>query len=335
MLGSVTLFIKNLCLLLADIGPYFLIGLFVAGVVRVYLPQESLRQHLGGRGLAAIFKAALLGLPLPLCSCGVLPVAISLYRHGAGLPATLAFLVATPQTGADAILITLGLFGPVFTLAYALSALLAGVFAGLMARVFLHHAPSLSASCQCAVQEKEPGRGLREIVWYAYGDLLRELSRPLALGLVLGALLVTLFPPGFLGQIVPRGPWQYLILLAASIPLYMCSTGSLPLAYGLYLQGFSPGSLLVFLMTGPATNVTSMTIIKKVLGNRLYLLCLVVFALVAGVLLDLASVKLPFGPPPPRAEDVHPFKVVGGVILAFLLLYHLLRPFFGGDCQEC
>ncbi|NPB10026.1 MAG: hypothetical protein GXO17_06685, partial [Thermodesulfobacteria bacterium] len=99
-----------------------------------------------------------------------------------------------------------------------------------------------------------------------------------------------------------------------------------------------PGSLLVFLMTGPATNVTSMTIIKKVLGNRLfglYLLCLVVFALVAGVLLDLASVKLPFGPPPPRAEDVHPFKVVGGVILAFLLLYHLLRPFFGGDCQEC
>ncbi len=338
MLGPVTLFIKNLCLLLAEIGPYFLIGLFVAGLVRVYLPQEKLRRHLGGRGWAAVFKAAALGLPLPLCSCGVLPVAISLYRHGASLPATLAFLVATPQTGADAILITLGLFGPLFTLAYALAALLAGVFSGLMARLLFAPQAAVSSACECLTCLGEVGRGLRQIVWYAYGDLLRELSRPLTVGLLLGALLVSLFPPGFLGELVPRGPLQYLVLLTAGVPLYMCSTGSVPLAYGLYLQGFSPGSLLVFLMTGPATNVTSLTVIRKVFGGRLfwvYLLSLILFALAAGVLLDLVSLKLPFKAPSPATEGVHPLKVVGGVILAFLLCYHLLRPFFGDECREC
>ncbi len=337
ILGPLTHFIKSLCLLLADIGPYFLIGLFVAGLVRVYLPQEKLRVHLGGRGWQAILKAAALGLPLPLCSCGVLPVAISLYRHGASLPATLAFLVATPQTGADAILVTLGLFGPLFTLAYALAALLAGVFSGFVARLFLKETP-VSAACECVSCLGQVGRGLRQIVWYAYGDLLKELSRPLAVGLLLGALLVTIFPPGFLGELVPRGPFQYFVLLSAGVPLYMCSTGSVPLAYALYLQGFSPGSLLVFLMTGPATNVTSLTIVRKVLGGRLfwvYLLSLILFALLAGVLLDLASLKLPFRAPSPQAEEVHPLKVVGGVILAFLLCYHLLRPFFGDECREC
>ncbi len=137
----VALFGRNLGLILADIAPYFLFGLLVAGVLKVYLPPESLTKHLGGRGLTSIFKAAALGVPLPLCSCGVLPVAVSLYRHGASLPATLAFLVSTPQTGIDAILVTWGLFGGAFTVAYTLAALLAGLFTGLLAKFFHPQAP--------------------------------------------------------------------------------------------------------------------------------------------------------------------------------------------------
>lgn len=131
----VALWGRNLFLIFADIAPYFLFGLLVAGILKVYLPPESLTKHLGGEGMLSVFKAAALGIPLPLCSCGVLPVAISLYRHGASLPATLAFLVSTPQTGIDAIFITWGLFGGAFALAYTLAALLAGLFAGFWARL--------------------------------------------------------------------------------------------------------------------------------------------------------------------------------------------------------
>jgi len=135
--SALSLYSHNFSLLLAEIAPYFLFGLFMAGFIKVYLPSQQLTKHLGGPGWKSIFKAALVGIPLPLCSCGVLPVALSLYRQGASLPATLSFLVSTPQTGLDAILISWGIFGGVFTFAYVLAALGGGLFTGTMAYLFL------------------------------------------------------------------------------------------------------------------------------------------------------------------------------------------------------
>ncbi|NPA48993.1 MAG: permease [Thermodesulfobacteria bacterium] len=327
------LFGKNLFALLSDIAPYFLFGLLVAGFLKTFLPQEKLARHLGESRLGAIFKAALLGIPLPLCSCGVLPVAVSLHRHGAGIPAVLAFLVATPQTSADALFVTYGLFGGAFTLAYGLAALAAGLLAGILGYLLLPHLPNMApnqATGVCCAERSSPWKGVFE---YAFFELPKELARPLVLGLLLAALLTTLLPPGFLGEKVPPGFKQYLVMLLAGVPVYMCSTGSLPLAYSFYLQGFSPGSLLVFLMSGPATNVTSLVVVKKIFGPRAFLIyagSLIGGALLAGSLLDLmiARLRIPLLAPALPEETLPLYKVVAALVLGGLLLYHLLTPLF-------
>ncbi len=155
------------------------------------------------------------------------------------------------------------------------------------------------------------------------------MTKPLVWGLLLASFLTTLFPPGFLGRLIPHGPLQYLVLLLAGMPIYMCSTGSLPLAFSLYLQGFSPGSLLVFLLSGPATNVTSLVVIRKVLGGRifvLYTVSLVIFALLAGVLFDLLGAKLAFRLPQER-ESLSWVHYIMAFVLGLLLLWHLCRSF--------
>ena len=175
------------------------------------------------------------------------------------------------------------------------------------------------------------------MIGFAYGDLLSELSRPLVTGLLLAALLTTVFPAGFLGQYVPTRPGQYLLMLLAGVPIYICSTGSLPLAYSLYLQGFSPGSLLVFLMSGPATNVTSLVVIRKILGGRVlmvYLISLVGFALLAASLFDLLGPKIHLKPSAPLAEGISPVKSVSAAILGSLLVYHLWRPLFSKNSHK-
>ncbi len=329
------LYLRNLFFLLADIAPYFLVGLLVAGLIKVFLPHEKLSKHLGQESLGAVFKAALLGIPLPLCSCGVLPVAVSLRRSGAGLPATMAFLVTTPQTSIDAIFITFGLFGGAFALAYPLAALIAGVSAGLLVYFFFlpHSESPLFGGGSCAAGNGPPSANpLVRAIRYSFLELPAELTKPFVVGLLLAAALTTLLPPGFLGARVAEGPMQYLIMLLAGIPIYTCSTGSLPLAYSFYLQGFSPGSLLVFLMSGPATNVTSLVVVKKLFGLRAFLVyaaSLIGTALLAGIGLDLLNQKftLPLRPPLISEDRLSITEEISALILGVLLFYHLLRPY--------
>jgi uncharacterized membrane protein YraQ (UPF0718 family) len=158
---------------------------------------------------------------------------------------------------------------------------------------------------------------------------MAELARPLLWGLLLAALLITLFPPGYLARFVPQGPWQYVIMLLSGIPVYMCSTGSLPLAYGFYLQGFSPGSLLVFLLSGPATNVTSLVIIRQVLGVRvwaLYLFGLSSFSLLAGLLVDQFSPPWMIRVPEGVSGELSWFNFLCAVFLGILVIKNLFSP---------
>ena len=330
----VATFAVNFFHILASIAPYFLVGLLIAGLIKTLIPQEKLATHLGASKVSAIFKAAALGVPLPLCSCSVLPVALSLARHGAGLPATVAFLVATPQTSIDALFITFGLFGLPFAVSYALAALTAGIAAGFISFLVLRDkkislAPEDLSPC-CAQNRSSP---LREALHYSFGDLMAELARPLAIGLILAALLVTILPPGYLGQKVSPGFWQYLVMLLTGVPLYMCSTGSLPLAYSFYLQGFSPGSLLVFLMSGPATNVASLVIIRKIFGTKtfaVYALSLIGFSIIAGIILDFLwqEGSFVFKPPVDRGAHLSVLNVLAAAVLGTLIIMHLLKSYF-------
>ena len=273
----------------AVMSPYLLLGFAAAGVLFVLLPRSWVVAHLGGRGWRPCLKAALFGVPLPLCSCGVIPVTASLRRHGAGRGPTAAFLMSTPQTGVDSIVATYGLLGPVFAVVRPIVAFLSGALCGVLVD---HAAPDrepLPPPEDEAHASASRPTAWRRMLRFGLVTLPSDIRRPLLLGLLISGLLGALVPPQFLVGRFDSPGLMMLAMLLLGIPLYVCSTASIPIALGLMHSGVSAGAALVFLITGPATNAAALATLWRVLGRRaawIYLAVLAGSAIFAGLLLD-------------------------------------------------
>ena len=273
----------------AVMSPYLLLGFAAAGVLFVLLPRSWVVAHLGGRGWVPSLKAALFGVPLPLCSCGVIPVTASLRQHGAGRGPTAAFLMSTPQTGVDSIVATYGLLGPLFAVVRPLVAFVSGALCGVLVD---HWAPDRNPAPPAAGDAGSSAirpPAWKRMVRFALVTLPGDLRRPLLLGLLISGLLGALVPPQFFAGRFDS-PWlQMLAMMLLGIPLYVCSTASIPIALGLMHSGISAGAVLVFLITGPATNAAALATLWRILGRRaagIYLAVLAGSALLAGAILD-------------------------------------------------
>lgn len=272
------------------LAPYLLVGLALSGILHVLVPSRLVRRFLSGSGPSAVVRAALVGIPLPLCSCGIVPVAQHLRRDGASRGATATFLATTPSTGLDSILATWGMLGPVFAVLRVGYALVSGVALG-----WLIDAVSPPEPAPPAVEEKASGnsfhwrRALAHAWDHGFGEILLSLRKWLLVGIVLGGVLSWMIPSGFIEQWAGHRWLAYLAMLLASGPLYVCATGSIPVAAVLVAKGISPGAALVFLAVGPATNPANVAFIGSALGRRAvagYLAVVVASALGAGLVVD-------------------------------------------------
>jgi hypothetical protein len=336
-------------------APYLLLGFLVAGFLSVVISPEWVERHLGGNGLGQVFKASLFGVPLPLCSCGVIPVAASLRRHGAGKGATTAFLLSTPQTGVDSIAVTYALLGPFLAVVRPVAAFVTGIFGGSLVQAFndddeVIDEPAVEAaeaSCCSAdgCDEENPHRPkIVEALHYGLVILPRDIGRALIFGIVVSGLIATVVAPQALESTLGGGLWPMLAAMAVGIPLYVCATASTPIALALIHAGLSPGAALVFLISGPATNSAALTTLWKILGRRaaiLYLVTVAVTSLATGLAVDgligagalPSSALVPAASAMAGAEATHAhhesagsiFETVSAVAL-LLVLVNALRP---------
>jgi len=282
-------------------APYLLLGFTVAGLLSVVISPELVERHLGGNGLGQVVKASLFGVPLPLCSCGVIPVAASLRRHGASKGATTAFLLSTPQTGVDSIAVTYGLLGPFLAVVRPVAALVTGIFGGGLVQAFNGDAElakepeaesqdTSSCSSDCCDDEKSKNRPkIIEALHYGLVILPRDIGKALILGVAISGLIAAFVAPQALESSLGGGLWPMLAAMAIGIPLYVCATASTPIALGLIHAGLSPGAALVFLISGPATNSAALTTLWKVLGRRsaiIYLATVAIASLATGLAVD-------------------------------------------------
>ncbi len=281
----------------AEMAPYLLLGFLVAGLLSGWLTRGFVQRHLGGSRWASVIRATLVGVPMPLCSCGVLPVAASLRERGASRGATTAFLTSTPQTGVDSIAATYALLGLPFTLVRVIAAFVTGWLNGLLVE-WLGKEPQRRAKTEptescCAGQSSDcedtsaresnrddataccdeatpvpSARSLSSMLGYGLVRMPRDIGRALLLGLLLAALIVMLIPEGNLGAVAGSGFLSLVLITALSVPFYVCSTGSIPVGLALLHAGVSPGAVLVFLITGPATNAATLTTLWVTLGRR-------------------------------------------------------------------
>ncbi len=277
----------------AEMSPYLLFGFFVAGILSVLVSQELVERHLGGSGIWPLLKASIFGVPLPLCSCGVIPVSMSLHKHGASKGSVIAFLLSTPQTGVDSIFVTLSLLGPIFAIFRPVAALVTGIVGGSFVNIFDRTAQSdgqAPSKCTdtCCRGGGKTGRVIRGLK-YGFIALPRDIGKAMLIGLVVAAVISALVPDGFFADKLGTGIVPMLVMMVLGIPVYVCATASVPVAAALILKGITPGAALVFLMTGPATNAASFVTIWKVLGRAtaiIYLATVAGCALVSGIVLD-------------------------------------------------
>lgn len=278
---------------------WLIFGLITAGLVKVYIPADAMQRWLGGKGFAAVARAALFGAPLPLCSCGVLPAALGLRRAGASKEATVSFLISTPETSIDSVAVTYALMGPLMAIYRPVSALVSALATGAAVALVDDAAPikaaSVSASCCgsepvqascCGSDEKQQSsccgssadatlpteeNKFKQALRFAGADLLDDISKWLAFGIVFAGIMMTLVPEGWLAQ-WGQGLTSMLVMLVVGIPMYICAVASTPVAAGLLLAGVSPGAVLVFLLVGPATNIAGLILVRQELGTRVALI---------------------------------------------------------------
>ncbi len=277
MIDKVLEFGKEFYFLVSEMAPYLLFGFLFAGLLKAFFPTDGIVRYMGKNRFRSVLNAALLGVPLPLCSCGVIPTAVSFYRSGATKGATTSFLISTPQTGVDSMFATYSLLGLPFAIIRPFVALVTGLVGGVASHALdkdQHSPAELDVDRGKAKPKQKFGKRLKIVFKYGFGELVEDIVKWLVIGLVAAALLSMLIPDSFFTRYIGN-PWiEMLIVLSASVPLYVCATGSIPLAAVLLMKGISPGAALVFLMAGPATNVATMMVISNTMGRKAFFIYL-------------------------------------------------------------
>ena len=324
--------LANFWLLLNSIAIFILIGVIIAGIFKLFIPDSFIKKHLGRHDFMANIKAAVLGIPLPLCSCSVIPFVTSLKKSGASNSAIQTFLIATPITGADSIMATYGVFGWLFTLYRLLSSVIIALLAGILTLLFTSQQEQEKSVAKAAdakpsvntagnmISQAVPVQNIsiasisvigkplninvvkaedvntnpvfdkvQKILSYAFDDIYKDFARSLMIGVFIGALIVTFMPENLVEYLSSNQWLNYVLVLAISLPLYVCATASIPLGLSLLSAGFSPGAAFIFLTAGPASNAITMSVVYKTLGKSslvVYLFSVLVGSLLFGYLFD-------------------------------------------------
>ncbi|WP_370166771.1 SO_0444 family Cu/Zn efflux transporter [Marisediminitalea sp.] len=400
-MSELTALFENFAVLFMESAPWLLLGLLIAGLMHELVPVDILKKHMGNASTKAIGKAAVIGAPLPLCSCGVIPAAIGLRRSGASKPATVSFLVATPETGVDSVSVSYAILGPVFAIVRPVAAITSAIYAGLMVKWFdtpdANNQPQTDqaagkeadtssaccsakqpetkpkpasassccstqtqvapvtqpASCCSSAKKTEPAEAKAsccsttaqqkaktikadsqslsvkaQAIWqFSTVKLLNDLTLWLLIGLSLAAAIQTWVPHQFLTQ-WGDGFIAMLIMAVIGIPMYICATASTPIAVGFLAAGLSPGAILVFLLAGPATNISTMGMIAKEMGKRtlmLYVFSVVSISILLGYALNIAIQAFELSAWIPLGQGGHEHNDISAIYaLCAMLLFGLM-----------
>jgi len=349
----ITTYFNNVIDILLEMAPWLILGTLIAGIIHTLLPIGFIKRHLGVPGFNSILKAVIIGIPMPLCSCSVIPAALGIKKDGASTGATSGFLISTPQTGADSIMMALSFFGLPFVIFKILAALISGAIGGLWINFVdtknKQALLDLDALCctsnnvhnnttpTCCHKDSTKNKMtlkqfLKDSFIYCFITMYKDFYFWLTIGILISALITTIVPPNELaGYWFTTGVAGLFLTLLISIPLYVCATESMPLAAALVTAGLSPGAALVFLMAGPVTNITTIGTVYKNFGKQvatIYVIVVVTISLFTGFIFDLFFADA-FGIHAPIVHHDHSSAIayVGMYALLILLALHFFLAF--------
>lgn len=329
---------NNFLALLDAMAIYILIGLFIAGVLKQLVPDDFVLKHLGTDSTTSVIKATIFGIPLPVCSCSVIPLAQGLRKEGASKGAVQSFLISTPITGVDSILATFSFFGLIFTIFRVISSVIIAIIVGLIQNFvekeeLTNKEEVVISSCGCdsscsTVKEKKKF-SLKAAFSYAYVTLFVDMVKPLFIGLIFAALFTTFAPKEYTSLLFENQILTYIVIMLFSMPLYVCATASLPIAAALMVEGMSPGAAFIFLTAGPATSAVTMSVVYKTLGKTsliVYLSTIAILSFLFGFGFDLffGNINVLFFSL--ENESTSLISQIASFIMLALMAYYLIKP---------
>ena len=325
----------------AQMAPYLLFGFLMAGILSVMISGDYIKKHLGNDGFLQIIKATLFGVPLPICSCGVVPLAVSLKKSGASKGAVMAFITSTPQTGIDSIIATYGMIGLPIAILRIITATISGILVGIFTNLFcksekIEDIKQSSCCCSAETAKKEESccsaetakkeNIIKNILHYSFIKLPSDFALSLVLGLILTAIMTYFIPENFFQDKFDNEFLSMLLMVGIGIPIYICSISSIPLAVGLIVTGISPGAAFVFLVAGPATNIASLTVFIKTLGKKpvfIYLITVVITAILTGIFINEMNIDIPIIKMKSHSNQIGIFNHISAVLLYLILSFSI------------
>ncbi len=365
-------FVDKFFLLTDAMSIYIMLGLFFAGILKQIIPNDFVSKNLGNDSTGSVIKATIFGIPLPVCSCSVIPIAQGLKKEGASKGAVQSFLISTPITGVDSILATFSFFGLIFTVYRVVSSIIIAICVGLIQNfiekkeikkeektskpnpMFFASStkvnnPSFSLkndtpketdkgnSCCSSSSSSSKTFSFKNVFTYAYKTLFEDMVKALFIGLLLGALFTTFVPKEYSSLLFENQILTYFIILIVAIPLYTCATASLPIAAAFMLQGMSAGAAFIFLTAGPATSAVTMSIIYKMLGRTsliIYVSTIATLSLIFGFVFDTFFDSLQILNIAHDMEEASIINRTFSIIMLLLIFYYLLKPIFTKNVKK-
>ena len=329
---------NNFLVLLNAMAIYILVGLFIAGILKQLVPDDFVSKHLGKGSVSSVIKATLFGIPLPVCSCSVIPLAQSLRKEGASKGAVQSFLISTPITGVDSILATFSFFGLLFTIFRVVSSVIIAIIVGLIQNIvdkdneikIDENTNSCCCSSSCASTKKEKENfSIKNVFIYAYVTLFKDMVKPIFIGLIFGALFTTFAPKEYTSLLFDNQILTYFVIMLFSMPLYVCATASLPIAAALMMEGMSAGAAFIFLTAGPATSIITMSVVYKTLGKLsliIYLSTIAILSFIFGLSFDMFFENINILNFNINSDETSLITQLASFIMLFLISYYLIKP---------
>ena len=335
--------IDNILLLANAMSFYILLGLFIAGVLKQLIPDDFISSHLGSNKTSSVIKATLLGIPMPVCSCSVIPLAKSLQKEGANKGAVQSFLISTPITGADSIMATYSFFGWVFTIYRVITSVIIAITAGLLQNwsenektQIIQKKDSSCSHCECDNKTNKTNKkfSLKESLKYAYITLFKDIYFSLFIGLIIGGLFTTFLPKELLAPLFEYQFLTYIAVLIIAMPLYVCATASLPIAGAFLLSGMSGGGAFVFLSAGPATNSVTIGVVASMFGKKslfIYLGTISLLSILFGYVFDMFFSDLEVFNLSTDNQELGIIDMISTTIMFGLIAFYLIKRLIKKD----
>jgi len=331
MIKIILVFFQETFRLFIEMSPYLIVGFFFAGLLHTLLGEKYIKKHFSQGGLLSTIKATLFGVPLPVCSCGVIPLAESIHKDGASKSSTMAFLVSTPSSGVDSIFATYALLGPVFAIFRPIASFLSGIFTGIITH-FSDKTEAEESDQNTQNNNHPPPKTFKEIFKFGFKVIPSEIAKWLIIGVVIGGAISALVPADFGTKYLNSPFLNYFVIILISIPIYVCATGSIPIAASLIAKGVLPGAALALLIAGPATNTVTISFVYQRMGKKiaiLYIISIIIVSILSGLLFDLFIVggkgSLGFitagGKFMPQI-----LKIISGIVLALIFINAKFSP---------